>query len=190
MVFRNFNWPTMAQPIKAFPGRGVAGDPQILAVDADWTLANVRNDISLARKGGSLVRYVDTASQDYYNGEYSFTFRDYECISDVQVAALANKMLEARAWDYQRLTAVTLQAMDDDAAAATILDLDVGDLVRVTVPIILRGWSYTSDSYISGCEWQITHDDWFAVFRIDDASRIPPTDAAAFTDGWSLGFYS
>lgn len=192
-TFRPFTWldPELgadrAVAIQADLGAGVG-----ILTDAipRWSAQLIRNDVQLARVGGSLIRRQDFTSQSLYGGKYTWSLRDYENDDDDELAAIADRMLEAYAFDYQRLERVTA-TLDAGASlyeAYSLLRLELGDLVRATVPLTLRGWGYTTEAHIAGVEWALTADDFALTFRLDESLRRNPealrAHAAGFDDGY------
>jgi hypothetical protein len=188
-TFRPFGWlstyPRSVVP-QAYPGRGELGDPELTAADSLWTAQLIVNDAQLSQVGGSRIRVQDTASQSAYEHR-TFEYLQYYNDSDTDLTAIANRMVDAFAWDYQRLQSVTMQASTPEQASS-VLALLLGDLLRVTVPLTLRGWGYTTEAHINGIGWLITPSDWVCVVRVDQSLRGAPGDARAFSDGFDSGY--
>jgi len=192
-TFRPFRWLSgrdgefpRSTEVQMWPGRGLATDPELVDAGSEWTANQLRNDIQLARVGGSSVRVQNTQSQILY-GARTFRRLNLENDNDSQVTDLANRYLSIYQWDYQRLESVTLRASTVDQAHNVFRSL-LGDLVSATIPLTLRGWGYAVEAHIIGIEYTVTSSDWEAVMRLDQAFRQAPGDAGAFSDGYDAGY--
>ena len=168
------------------PGSGILSDPLITSVKSDWQAGRVRNDIQLARDGGSSVRVENTTSQTLY-GRRSFQRFDYEAENDDQVLALAEQQLEFRQYDKLSVDEVTLHAETREQAASIVNTL-LGDRIRVHVDTN-RGWGYTVECWVIGIRYNVSMDDWTATMRLVDTSlNIPSGNPGAYSDGYSNGY--
>ena len=72
-----------------------------------------------------------------------------------------------------------------------LLNVDVGDLIRVSVRTMGEGkWSYTDDYFVNQVTHEISDEDWVTSLRIDAATFDVPLLPAAFTEGFDDGFDS
>lgn len=159
------NTDTRSITVQLYPGRGNAGDPEIIAARTEWSAQLIRNDVQFTRVGGSAVQVQDTTSQDLYKAVFSEKVTDLELENDSQVLALAERFLAARAYDQLRLRSLELWA-PTATVAGDLLELELGDLVEATVET-LHGWSYDVLAHVMGLEFSVTADDWVCTLRLD-----------------------
>lgn len=167
-TFKALGWlntDTRSITTQIYPGRGNAGDPEIIGVRTEWSAQLIRNDVQYTRVGGSMVRVQDYASQALYGAVFSEVVTDLELQTDAQVTTLADRFLAARAYDQLRLRELELHAADGDTAEA-LLELELGDLVEATVET-LHGWDYTVEAHVMGIDYRVTADDWVLRLRLD-----------------------
>ena len=165
---------------------GAPGDHvQVLDASTDWSTSRVRNDIRMARKGGTEQRLTDGQSMSLY-GPRTFQRFDLENDNDADVLELARRYLEAFRWDRARLETVGLYPLDAEGAVE-LMELQLGDLVRIRVSA-LPGWSYTGEYYVNRISHAVTKDDWNVSLRVDDADLSPPLGVTSFDEGYDEGF--
>lgn len=163
------------------PGNNV----QVIAASTDWSTSRVRNDVRMARKGGTEQRVVSGQSQTLY-GPRTFQRYDLENDSDAAVLALANAYLDAFQWDRPRLETVGLYPLNS-AGATEMMQLQLGDRVRIQISTI-PGWSYTGEYWVNRISHGVTNDDWNMSIRVDDTDLSPPLGQGSFSDGYDDGF--
>jgi len=145
------------------------GDVEVLAADSEWSAQHIRNDLQLARDGGTVYRLNDPLSIVRY-GRRTWRFLDYQLDNDTDLETLADKILAAYSYDYQRLAAVTVHPHNATGAEA-VLDTTIGDLVSVYMDIGFGGWDYTVEAHVLGVEYTINANDWQATYRLDQSQR-------------------
>ena len=141
----------------------------MLAADSEWSSQHIRNDLTLARAGGTVRTFTDFDSVNRY-GRKSWRFLDYQLDNDTDVDTLGDKLLEAYAYDYQRLAAITVHP-HNQAGATAVLATVIGDLVSVYMDVAFGGWNYTVEAHVMGVEYRVTADDWQVTFRLDQSQR-------------------
>ena len=187
VVFKKKDW-LFNDPRSVTPQlfAGAPGDNvQVTAAATDWSTARVRNDVQMARKGGTAQRVVDGQSQSLY-GQRSYRRFDFENDNDAAVAEIAQSYLEAFRWDRPRLETVSLYPLNA-AGAIEMMQLLLGDRIRVRIST-LPGWSYTGEYYVNRITHNVTTDDWGMSVRVDDTNLSPPLGIAGYDDGFSEGF--
>ena len=187
-TFRPFNWlQGNAQPgvgavyprsvgVQMYPGRGNAGDPEVVGVETEWTAEVLRNDVQMSRSGGSVQRVQDSVSQAAY-GVRSWRRLDLENDTDSDVLALAQRLVDLYGTDYQRVTAIVLEPGDTlgqitEGYEPVMLGTRLGDLVRATIDLGPRGWSYTVDAHVVGIEVEIGPSFWRQTLRVHESVEV------------------
>ena len=160
-------------------------DVQVVAASTDWSTSRVRNDVRMARKGGTEQRVVSGQSQALY-GPRTFQRYDFENDSDAAVLELANAYLDAFQWDRPRLETVGLYPLNS-AGAQEMMNLQLGDRVRIQISTV-PGWSYTGEYWVNRISHGVTNDDWNMSIRVDDTDVSPPLGQAGYDDGYSDGW--
>lgn len=156
-----------------YPGRGSAGDPSVIGVTTEWTRRTIINDAQYTRVGGTMQRETDLTSKSLYGGLRTARRTDLEVETDAQALTLAERIVEARAYDRLRVTGLSLSALDL-ASGRGLLELQLGDLVEATVTT-LHGWGYTVQAHVMRITHVIVADDWVVELRVDDAVTYSPT---------------
>lgn len=186
-TFRPFDWLTnqeyeRSQEVQLYPGRGSTGDPEIIDAETEWTAQVIRNDVQMSRDGGSAQRSQDTTSQGIY-GRHSWHRLDLQNDTDADVSDIADAILAAYAYDYQRLKAVTIvpttgTTTPDLLAVTAMLDMRLGDLVSVDVDLGPRGWSYTTEAHVMGIQFDVAPAFWSMTLRLDQSVRGNPEESS------------
>jgi len=191
-VFKSFAWLSndeRSTTIQSYPGRGFDGDPRVLdAARARWSILDIENDIQLARRQSpaDIRREQGPASQTLY-GQRTYSYTSLYNESNTDVDALAARRLAQLQWDFQRLLTVNLYP-ENPTQAGDLLNMRIGDLIRVSVPLTLPGWGYTVETHVQGITYDIAGTDWACILRVDQSLRQNPTDARAFDDGYDEGW--
>lgn len=132
-----------------------------LASDA----ALVRNQVSIARVGGSTVTAQDLTSIALY-GIRTFRRLDLIHTSDAESSVIANDYLETFAFAQNRIESVTLELVtlsDDTAVLARVLGLDLLHLIEVRRRA--DGFQVVAKVQIQAFSERITPDRWTVVLR-------------------------
>lgn len=205
--FRPFSWlttdPRSVTP-QMRPGSGIAGEPAVVAVDAIWTGQQIRNDVQLIKEGETTPYRVQGLSSQGIYGRRSFQRSGYINDVDLELEAIADRTLASYEWDYQRINYVDLWAPERQAMVK-LTGTQIGDLVRLTVNMGLRGWSYTVDAHVLGIEWIHRYSpnpdtpagqpesggisaDWICRLRLDQSQRGAPGDVREHDDSYDAGY--
>ena len=190
-TFRNRDWlvDKLAAGIPKFTIGGVASDVKIIGADTDWSQQRVYGDVRMARKGGTEIRRISDDSISLY-GPRTFSRNDLECETDSQVTALVERFLARARFDRSRLESIDLVPVTPEGVTQ-LLNVDLGDLIRVTVQTDGDGaWAYTDDYFVQRVVHNITDEDWVTTLRIDAATFDVPLLPAAYTEAFSDGFDS
>lgn len=177
MYFRNRDWLRLAPyavNVQASIGGagGLCASGHTVVRDA----SDVRNDVSLARAGGTMVRHVEDDSVALYRRR-TYSRSDLICADDAQVALLVDRILGSRAQSTVRLTDVTVPVVDA-ASAAFAAAVDYG--WRLVVSWADGGESWSRTVHVVGLTHDIRPDRWTVTLSVDDAQAQP-------TQPWGLG---
>jgi len=177
VYFRNRDWLRIAPYAVAVqatigPGGPICASEHTVVRDA----ADVRNDVSLARAGGTMLRYTDEDSIALYRRR-TYNRGDLICETDAQVALLAQRLIGARARSTIRLTDVAVPVVDA-ASAAFVAAVDYGWRLVVSWADGAESWSRTV--HVMGVTHQIRPDSWTVTLAVDDAQAQP-------TEPWGIG---
>ena len=97
-TFKQFGWLSTdprSTTVQSFPGRGLAGDPLVVAADPFWSAQVIRNDYQLTRLGQSVpVTSFSGISKQLY-GERSYVYASYLNDNDPDLQAVADALLES-----------------------------------------------------------------------------------------------
>ena len=189
-TFRNRDWlvDKLDQPPKFTVG-APGSQVQVIAAETDWSSQRIYGDIQFARKGGTAYRVTDPDSISLY-GPRTYRRLDIECETDTQLQALADRFLAQSRFDRSRLEGIDLVPTSIEGIAQ-LLNLELGDLIRVTVRTDGEGqWQYTGDFFVQNIAHEIDSSDWVTSLRIEAAQFDVPLLPAAFTDGFDDGFDS
>lgn len=176
VYFRNRDWLRLAPYATAVqavigPG-GLCASSHTVVRDA----SDIRNDVSLARAGGTMIRHVDADSVANYRRR-TYNRADLICADDSQVDLLASRILGSRANSTVRLTDVTVP-VTDAASAAFVAAVDYGWRLAVSWAEGPRSW--TREVHVMGLTHDIRPDRWSVTLAVDDAIAQP-------TEPWGLG---
>lgn len=177
VYFRNRDWLRLAPyatTVQAVigPGGPVCASSHTVVRDA----AEVRNDVQLARAGGSMLRYTDDDSIALYRRR-TYNRGDLICETDPQVALLAQRIIGARAQTTVRLTDVDVPVVDQ-ACADFVAAVDYGWRLVVQWAEGAESWSRTV--HVMGITHQIRPEGWTVTLAVDDAQAQP-------TEPWGIG---
>ena len=184
--FRNQSWLDTG-PDEGTVRLSIGGVADAVAISNDpkasWEAARVRNDIQLARVGGTAVPAVDSASQSAY-GVRSFRLFDYQLETDVQVQTLADQMLAFFRYDRARLNELELIPLEGDGVN-DLLELDLGWRVRVTITLA-TDWGYTFDAWVNRVSHELDEGgDWKVRIQVDNVDRTNPQFAGPYSSAFS-----
>jgi hypothetical protein len=177
VYFRNRDWLRLASyatTVQAVvgPGGAVCGSQHTVVRDA----GDVRNDVQLARAGGTMQRVVDGDSIALYRRR-SYSRGDLICETDPQVLLLAQRLLGSRSKSTVRLTDVEV-AVVDAASAAFVTSVDYG--WRLVVKWVDGGESWQREVHVMGVTHQIRPNGWTVTLAVDDVQAQP-------TQPWGIG---
>lgn len=189
-TFRNRDWLEGRLTDPPLFSIGAVDSPvQILHAATDWSQQRIYNDVRYARVGGTEIRVQDGASRSLYGPRTTQRF-DLECETDGDVQYLAERFLAAYKFDRARVDEIELVPVSA-AGVAYLLELQLGDKVRVTVQTRGEGqWAYTDDYFVNKIQHDITADDWVTTLRIDIADFEAPLQPASFTEAFTEAFDS
>lgn len=177
VYFRNRDWLRLASyatTVQATigPGGAVCGSAHTVVRDA----ADIRNDVQLARTGGTMQRVVDQDSIALYRRR-AYSRGDLICDSDAQVLLLAQRLLGSRSKTAVRLTAVQIPVIDQ-ASATFVASVDYG--WRLVVAWAQDGQAWQREVHVMGITHQIAPDGWTVTLAVDDVKAQP-------TAPWGVG---
>jgi hypothetical protein len=176
LYFRNRDWlrlATYATNVQATIGPdGVCGTQHTVVRDA----GDLRNDVQLARAGGTMQRYIDNDSIVLYRRR-AYSRGDLICETDAQVQLLAQRLLSSRSKSTVRLTDVTV-AVVDAASATFVASVDYG--WRLIVDWSDGGEHWEREVHVMGVTHQIRPTGWSVTLAVDDVYAQP-------TEPWGVG---
>lgn len=171
----------------------VAGgdDVGVVAIDADWNLGVVYNDIRFSRRGGAGVeqRREDTASQAKY-GRRTLIRSDFDSNNDNPPDQVADIVLRASHQDRLQVLGAGLEPLTP-AGAQSMLETELGDMVVVAVETGGGdGWAWWAPTHVQAISHRITADDWAMTVRVDDSALAglpdPVLPAPTIAGVWTL----
>ena len=139
-------------------------------VTTSWELAEVANQVSFARVGGSAYTVDDTDSQTLH-GVRSYRRFDFYNNADSQVEFLADRHLAISKDLRLRIRSAQISGVADpanDDLNRLLYAADFGDLVAVRMATG-HGWEITRECQVVGIHHNITGGDWAVTFTLDDA---------------------
>lgn len=177
VYFRNRDWLRLAPyatTVQAVigPDGPICASGHTVVRDA----ADVRNDVQLARAGGTMLRYVDQDSVALYRRR-TYQRGDLICEADAQVAVLAQRLIGSRSKSTVKLTDVTVPVVDA-ASAAFVAAVDYG--WRIVVSWAEGPESWSREVHVMGLTHQIRPESWTVTLAVDDVFAQP-------TEPWGLG---
>jgi hypothetical protein len=178
VYLRNRDWLRLAAyatTVQATIGDGgtVCGSEYRVVRSAD----DIRNDVQLARAGGTVQRVVDQDSISLYRRR-TYGRNDLICETDAQVILLAQRLLGSRAQATTRLTDVTIPVVDQPSMDF-VTSVDYGwRLVVNWSDTSGHAWSRTV--HVMGVQHSITPNEWVTSIAVDDATASP-------TEPWGVG---
>lgn len=149
------------------PGGAVCGSEHRVVRDG----ADVRNDVQMARAGGTAQRETNEDSISRYRRR-TYQRMDLICETDAQVQLLVHRMITTRSIGSVRLTDVTVPVVDA-ASAAFVTSVDYGWRLRVVWEAEDGSESWSRDVHVMGLNHRIRPDGWELVLTVDDASASP-----------------
>jgi hypothetical protein len=156
------------------PDGPVCGSAHTVVRDA----ADIRNDVQLARAGGTMRRHVDQDSIALYRRR-TYNRGDLICETDAQVDVLAERLLGSRSKGTVRLTDVTV-AVVDAASAAFVTSVDYGWRLLVDWTADDGSESWAREVHVMGLTHQIRPDGWTVTLAVDDVNAQP-------AEPWGVG---
>lgn len=177
VYFRNRDWLRLAPyatTVQAVigPSGPVCASSHTVVRDA----ADVRNDVSLARAGGTMLRVVNDDSIALYRRR-TYSRGDLICETDAQVSLLVDRIIGSRSTSTVRLTDVTVPVVDA-ASAAFVAAVDYG--WRLVVEWVEGDESWSRTVHVMGVTHQIRPERWTVTLAVDDAQAQP-------TEPWGVG---
>jgi hypothetical protein len=177
VYFRNRDWLRVAPyatTVQATigPAGAVCASEHTVVRDA----ADIRNDVQLARAGGTMQRYVDADSVALYRRR-TYQRGDLICETDPQVQLLAQRIVGSRSKSTVRLTDVTVPVVDA-ASAGFVASVDYGWRLVVQWEDASESWS--REVHVMGVNHHIRPTGWTCTLAVDDAVAQP-------TQPWGAG---
>lgn len=176
-VFRARDWlttNTRSTVVQAYIGYDTVPDGALSypleKVTTSWELAEVANQVSYARVGGSVYTVGDPTSQTLH-GVRSYSRFDFRNSSDTDVAFLADRHLEIAKDLRLRVRSAQISGVADpgnDDLNRLLYAAEFGDLLAVRMATG-HGWDITRDCQVVGIHHNITGGDWAVTFTLDDA---------------------
>lgn len=172
VYFQNRDWLRVApyaQTVQEIigPGGEVCGSEHRVVRDG----GDVRNDVTMARAGGTVQRFVDQDSISRYRRR-TYNRVDLICESDAQVAVIAQRILGTRRLAQVRLTDVTVPVVDQPSATF-IASVDYGWRLQVTWEPYEDGTEWTREVHVMALEHRIRPSGWDLILTVDDAMAQP-----------------
>lgn len=189
IAFRNRDW-LRTDPVATTVQATVGGAAQQVCAASYETTRNagdIVNDVQLARAGGTMQRFVNTASISRYR-QRSYSRSDFICETDAQIALLAQRILNARAGGQVRIPKLTVVPTDDPAEWSFVLGVDYGWRLEVHYPAT-DGTDWVRTVIVQGVAHKITPDRWECELRVDDAA-VTEADTWDGRDGWDRALWS
>jgi len=177
IYFRNRDWLRLASyatTVQATIGPGGAACGSEHSVIRDG--ADVRNDVQLARAGGTMQRFVDQDSVALYRRR-AFQRGDLICETDAQVTLLAQRIIGSRSKSTVRLTDVVVPVVDA-ASASFVTSVDYGWRLLVKWQQGTQSWQ--REVHVMGLTHQIRPEGWTVTLAVDDVMAQP-------TQPWGIG---
>ena len=172
VYFRNRDWLRLAPYATAVqavvgPDGTVCGTKHTVIRDA----GEIRNDVQLARAGGTMQRYVDNDSIALYRRR-AYNRGDLICETDAQVQLLAQRLIGSRSKSLVRLTDVDV-AVVDAATAKFAASVDYGWRLIVDWEAPDGSEAWQREVHVMGVTHQIRPDGWSVTLAVDDAVAQP-----------------
>lgn len=149
-------------------------NPSSFAVVNDDNL--VKNDVNVARAGGTVVTRRDPAVEPYPYLWQSYNRTDLTLEDDLQVAAYAEQVLRIFATQQERVDSVTFEADGYDAVWPLVLGAHFGDRVTINLRHPYTGQLFTGDYFVEGVDHDIpvlVEGSWRTTLYLSDASKYP-----------------
>jgi hypothetical protein len=172
--------PTGSQPVKFTVG-GIADEIQVIDADTDYSLGNVRNQITMARAGGTAQTVVDTTSQSLYKTR-THQQLDLENEFDADVFWLAERYRDYFAFDRLSIRSLRLVA-ETEAGARDLLGIELLDAIEATIQTG-AGWSYTENVTVQGFGMNADIGDWAVSLRVESADRSNPIEGGPYSSAF------
>jgi len=177
VYFRNRDWLRLAPyatTVQAIIGPGGAACGTEHSVIRDGS--DVRNDVQLARAGGTMQRFVDQDSVALYRRR-AYQRGDLVCETDAQVTLLAQRIIGSRSKSTVRLTDVVVPVVDA-ASASFVASVDYGWRLLVKWEEGTQSWQ--REVHVMGLTHQIRPSGWTVTLAVDDVLAQP-------TQPWGTG---
>jgi len=158
---------------------------ELLEADSSWDAHRVQNEVSVQNEGGVAQIAISSQSQALY-GIRSYAEGGLQAEQDAAAFERAEWLIDRNAYNTQRIDSISLWASEIDDVN-TLLQVDIGDLVRVTVETG-QGWSYTLQAFVNKVRHVVTADDWQITLRLDNQDRSNPLNAGAYSTAYNEAY--
>ena len=183
VAFRGRNW---RSDTPSWILGGPSGLP-VADVVAEWTWQRVVNEAHYAAVGSTEQVASDSSSRSLYGRR---TYRRLDLINDDdgQVMSLAQETVATLKEDRLLITSADV-LVQDEATAAFVTGVSIGDLVQITVDTIWA-WSSTYLVHVISISDRVSADGWTMTVGFQDShitNENGPYSRAEFSDAYHLG---